>query len=392
MTHMIINGAKDGVDCLLVVDSENKAVHPSFKDCQPSGTGAVCLVSGGSSFSGVGSQGDILITAQKNSASIHIYQWNKPQSHVHCRIQEVLVSLACDPMGMYLIGGTKKGWLYCWELGTGKLLNFWQGHFKPVRRICVTQDKSPFVLTVSEDGIAKAWDLSDILVSVSSTSGGGSAPVQAFKVWTHHSQAITDMAVASTGITTRILTCSLDRMLVIQDLHVTRKSHSILFPEPLESVVCSPGGELAFLGASNGHIYVVNLSATAIMKSGGNDDGDKSTMVGHSRAVVSMALSHDMRTLISGSDDGTIRMWDVDTKQCLNVIHSARGVAVKTILSVVKSDLDTDNVQSPFLTPIGHIRKFADTDDDCTANIAPMLLAGGNNNVGDVVVAKRQRI
>ncbi len=381
MTHMIVNGVKDGVECLLVVDGENKSVHGSFKDCQP-GSSASCLISGGSSYSGIGSQGDMLLTAQKNSASIHVHQWNKPQTHVLCRIQEVLTSLSCDYTGTFLIGGTKKGWLYCWEIGTGKLLNFWQGHFKTVRRICFTKTKSPILITASEDGMAKAWDMADILTSsfTSSSSGSGSAAVLPYKTWSNHSQAITDITVANMGITTRIMSCSLDRSLIVQDLHITKEICHMYFPEPLESIVCTSSGELVFLGASNGDIFVLNLSSTTIMEAHMNLDDEKRVLLGHNRAVISMTLSNDMRTLMSGSEDGTIRIWDVDTLQCLNVLHTTRGIAVKTLIAVKKAELDENNVQSPFLTPVGHIRKFADADDNVVGSIPPILLDGSRDN------------
>ena len=384
MTHMIVNGVKDGVECLLVVDGENKSVHGSFKDSQPSGAAATCLISGGSSYSGLGSQGDVLLTAQKNNAAIHVHQWNKPQTHVLCRIQEVLASLACDYTGTFLIGGTKKGWLYCWEVGTGKLLNFWQGHFKTVRRIYFTKAKSPILITASEDGIAKAWDMADVLTASSASSSSsnhhGSISVQPFKVWSHHSQAITDVAVASLGITTRILTCALDRSLVVQDLHITKKICSIYFPEPLESITCTASGELVFLGASNGDIYVVSLSLTTILDASTSADSKKYVLLGHSRAVITMALSNDMKTLMSGSEDGTIRIWDVDTMQCLNVLHTTRGVAVKTLIAVKKAEVDENTTQSPFITPVGHIRKFADGDDKFSGSIPPVLLYDSRDN------------
>lgn len=386
MTHMIVNGVKDGVECLLVVDNENKSVHGSFKDSQPSGAAASCLISGGSSYSGLGSQGDMLLTAQKNSASIHVHQWNKPQTHVLCRIQEVLTSLTTDYTGTFLIGGTKKGWLYCWEVGTGKLLNFWQGHFKTVRRIYFTKAKSPILITASEDGIAKAWDMADVLTSSSAVSSSsnhnGSISVQAFKVWSHHSQAITDIAVASMGITARILTCSLDRSLIVQDLHITKKMCNIYFPEPLESIACTASGELVFLGASNGDIYVLSLSSTTVLDGNKSVDGDKRVLLGHSRAVITMTLSNDMKTLMSGSEDGTIRIWDVDTMQCLNVLHTTRGIAVKTLIAVKKAELDDNNIQSPFLTPVGHIRKFADGDDTFSGSVPPVLLCDSGKTRG----------
>ena len=371
--RFIYNSIKDGVSCLSVVDSDNKAVHPAFKDCDPTSSSAVCLVSGASSYSGIGSQGDVLIAAQSKTASIHVYQWHKPQSHVLCRMQELITALACDTMGTYLLGGTKKGWLYFWEIGTGKLLNFWQGHFKPVKTVACAQGNNFFV-TSSEDGITKVWDLCDILGAGESFSGR--THVEAYQTYTHHSQPITGMVAIDLGLTSRILTCSLDRMLVVQNIFSSKQSHRMMFSEPLESIASNPTCDLVFLGASSGKIYVVCLSASAALKMQGNDDGDVCTFVGHERAVVSLALTKNGKLLISGSEDGTVRVWDVDTSQCLKVVQSVRGAAVRSVIAVENTDMDdSTSVQRPSLVPVGHIRKMPDSDASSSRDtLAPALL------------------
>ena len=107
------NSVKDGISCLTIVDGDNAVVHPTFKDCDPTSSSSICLVSGASSYSGIGSQGDLLIAAQSKSAAIHIYQWHKPQSHILCRMQEMVTSLQCDSGGTYLLGGTRKVGSFC---------------------------------------------------------------------------------------------------------------------------------------------------------------------------------------------------------------------------------------------------------------------------------------
>jgi len=49
---------------------------------------------------------------------------------------------------------------------------------------------------------------------------------------------------------------------------------------------------------------------------------------GHDRisAVYSCKISNDGKTLVSGSDDKTIRVWDVKTGNCLRVLNGHTGV------------------------------------------------------------------
>ena len=46
---------------------------------------------------------------------------------------------------------------------------------------------------------------------------------------------------------------------------------------------------------------------------------------GHSDSVLSVAWSPDGRRALSGADDNTVRLWDVETGGCLRVLegHSA---------------------------------------------------------------------
>ena len=370
------NSMKDGVSCLSVVDGGNATVHPAFKDCDPTSSSSICFVSGASSYSGIGSQGDLLIAAQSKSAAIHVYQWHKPQSHVLCRMQEMITALQCDSGGTYLIGGTKKGWLYLWEIGTGKLLKFWQGHFKPVKVISFAYQDNFFVSS-SEDGITKVWDISDVLGGAGSISatGLGRSHIEAFRAFTHHVQPITGMVTRDTGLSSKILSCSLDRTLVVQSLFSSKQVHRIMFSEPLESIACNATCDLVFLGASSGRIFMESLSASALLKmrGDGGEDGEKSVFLGHERAVTSLALTKNGKLLLSGSEDGSVRIWDVGTRQCLKVIQSARGAPVRALMAVESTDMDLNAPQKPSLVPVGHIRKIADTDA-AAESLAPALI------------------
>jgi len=45
---------------------------------------------------------------------------------------------------------------------------------------------------------------------------------------------------------------------------------------------------------------------------------------GHSNKIWSVAFSSDNRLLASGSEDETIRIWDIDTRQCISILRGDR--------------------------------------------------------------------
>ena len=46
---------------------------------------------------------------------------------------------------------------------------------------------------------------------------------------------------------------------------------------------------------------------------------------GHTSLVLSVAWSADQRRALSGSDDKTVRLWDVETGRCLRVLEGHTG-------------------------------------------------------------------
>ena len=92
----------------------------------------ICSVGGPSSFAGQGYSGDYVVVSQSKKPQINVWQWGKPQIHMQCHVQEITTAVAADPTGTYLIGGTKSGRLYWWDVCSGDLLASFQGHFKSV--------------------------------------------------------------------------------------------------------------------------------------------------------------------------------------------------------------------------------------------------------------------
>lgn len=160
---IVVTSSKDSGGGIAILDVATcTPVCNNFKNCTAE-TGAACLLGNGvSSFSGNGSSGDYLAVAQSKKPTINIYQWGKPQALYQCHVQEITSALASDPLGRYLCAGSKKGWCTFWELSTGLLLHSFQAHFKAVTKVEFTACGG-YCVTVSEDGMARVWEVAQIV-------------------------------------------------------------------------------------------------------------------------------------------------------------------------------------------------------------------------------------
>ena len=150
----------------------------------------------------------------------------------------------------------------------------------------------------------------------------------------------------------RVLTCSLDRHIALYDMNTSRICLKVLFPSPLESVVSNHTLDYFFAGSSEGTIFILDVSISAVSASaahallvkrgqiisGKNEQPTAiSSLSGHQRAVTGLDFSLDNRTLVSISEDGSLRLWDSLSRQC-----------VKELYPLGKNPLTNLKVKDPF--------------------------------------------
>src|SRR5205085_6495 len=94
----------------------------------------------------------------------------------------------------------------------------------------------------------------------------------------------------------------------------------------VEAVALAADGRHALSGSDDGTLRWWDLGS-----------GDSRELRGHTRGVEAVALAADGRHALSGSDDGTLRWWDLGSGSCL-AVHPCDCPVITVALTCVSTE------------------------------------------------------
>ncbi|EUC35743.1 hypothetical protein COCCADRAFT_34740 [Bipolaris zeicola 26-R-13] len=160
-----------------------------------------------------------------------------------------------------LISGSSNGTIELWDAITGECLRTYKGHTEDVNSVAFSHD-SIYLVSGSSDDTIKIWDASSTVCLQNSRE--------------HSGEAI--------------------------------------------SIVLSPDSALLACAYSNATIKIWHVSSGKFLQTLTRLDHEATMWEVYHSAILSIAFSHDSNLLGSGSNDGTIIIWDLSNGQCLRKI------------------------------------------------------------------------
>ncbi|CAL5226138.1 g8957 [Coccomyxa viridis] len=273
---------------------------------------------------------DYLMAAQAAKGALHFWTWHKDAVLQRCYAVEPIVAVACSPDAVYCAGGGQSGTIYLWEVPSGRLLRSWPAHYKAVTVLQFSGDGS-ILLSGGEDTVALAWFLMDLL-DASAPRNASQAP-QPLHTWSQHTLPITSIHCGRT-MDPVVVTTSLDQRCNVYSMAKGSLLRTIAFPAALHSAVMDPGEHSLHVGSADGRIFRVSLVGGVAVESAllnspaaadismQAHDREWTPLHGHTQAVTALAYTVDGMFMLSGSEDGTARVWEVRSSQCMRVISA----------------------------------------------------------------------
>jgi WD40 repeat protein len=268
----------------------------------------------------------------------------EPESVVLGTHARLVHSVEFTPNGRWLISTSDDETAFVWDLltddvpGSKRVL---RGHTDPITAFAVSPDNQ-YVATASaydhrggrKDNTARVWDL---LADDPSTS---------HRVLQHSPDDFGLFAIVFSRDGRYLVTGGVDGTTRIWDLDATDPQSTVVdlggHEAPVTSLTISPNGDWLATACEDQNSYN-NLPDTTIrlwdLSGIGSGKVTSRILRGHSRGVQSIAFTPDNNWLVSGSADGSARMWDL---RLAELVERARRVAGRTL---------TDEERELYLVP-----------------------------------------
>uniref|UniRef100_A0A3B5QC64 WD repeat-containing protein 18 n=1 Tax=Xiphophorus maculatus TaxID=8083 RepID=A0A3B5QC64_XIPMA len=251
-------------------------------------------------------RGEFLLSAQLGKNFINVWEiQRKDQLQQKIVCPGVVTCLTASPDGAFLAAGVAEA-VYLWEVCTGKLLAVLSRHYQDVTCLKFTDDSSHFV-SAGKDNLALVWNVCSVVQMDLSHSP------EPRHVLSRHSLPITDLHCGHMGAQARVATSSLDQTAKVWELSSGELLLSVLFDV---EIIQSLNREKSFQSDSEGN----------------------QVFKGHRSLVTCLSVSMDGTLLLSGSQDETARLWDVQSRQSVRCL-AHKGPVTNAVIMAVSANM-----------------------------------------------------
>ena len=279
---------------------------------------------------------DTEIVSSEDESSIKIWSWKDVKYRLRLGLDhdKALRAVCLSPNGRYLAAARNSDVLM-FDLRTGKRLHSFAGKRGTTEALCFNR-KSDRLFASGSDGTARCWD------TVSGTCmhvfRGHKKPIKGICLSDNEEKLIT------AGWDGKVNTWNIESGLCEENID-TETSHGLDRDErylaysngnEIHVRVLRSGRTLELKGHKDNVISIQIHPRKNVLISGSNDETVKlwdiekqrciRTLRGHQHMVHKAMFCNDSKNAVSASEDRTLRYWDLETGECLNVFTDHEDV------------------------------------------------------------------
>ncbi|KAI3629838.1 hypothetical protein MIR68_011273 [Amoeboaphelidium protococcarum] len=239
-------------------------------------------------------------------------------------------SVCFSPDGKLLATGAEDRLIRLWDIAQNKVVKQFSGHEQDIYSLDYSMD-GKIIVSGSGDRTARIWSIEDEECKQTLTVDDSSSA-------TARDAGITSVAISADG--KYVAAGSLDKMVRVwnaEDGHLLAQMDG--HKDSVYSVAFNPNADAQHKltlvsGSLDKTLKLWDLSELSSQK----DSADYQpscigTLVGHRDFVLSVAFSPDGTFLLSGSKDRSVQIWDVRTQTSMMVLHGHKNSVISVAVS-----------------------------------------------------------
>ncbi|XP_010243995.1 PREDICTED: protein ROOT INITIATION DEFECTIVE 3-like [Nelumbo nucifera] len=279
---------------------------------------------------GLALAGNTMIAASHISSdtalgSIHLYNWWSSSAFHHLPLPEPVAPLAATPDGLYLFSGGLSGYIHALLLPSGDLLRSFPAHSKPVSCLTINDDGS-LLISGGDDGAIAVFP---VLTLLDASAGDNFSSCQlTLHRFVGHASSVTSIISGTGGCGSIIVSCSLDCTCKLWSLAQGIHLRTLRFPCMIWGVAMDPTESTLYAGGSDGRVYVAMLKVASSSRQEvgrGSTELVAWTQEAAGGAITAVKMTNTGRNILTASEDGSIRIWEVERGGVIKVFGDGGG-------------------------------------------------------------------